>query len=176
VEPTWITKTDPVHHPVRFLGSIWQQQMKARFGVERPLTPKEYGQLKTLRQRLGELTQPLIEWIVDPVNWWHFCQEVRAGWKTIFVPDYPDIDFLLGRRGVALRVMRAKLSNSSEGAEFVKKVDEREFREIKTLLLAAYVEGDTDKRTKVESAKTLVQMQRTFIELMEASEVDSQGA
>ena len=175
MKPSWVTKTDPVHHPVRFLESIWQQQMKARFGAERPFTDKEWGQLKTLRLRLGDLTQPLIEWVVDPVNWWHFCQEVRAGWKTIFIPEYPHVGFLLARKAVAVRVMRAKLSNSSEGAEFVKKVDEREFGEIKTLLLAAYVEGDADKRAKVESAKTLIQMQKIFIEMMETSEVGSQA-
>ena len=71
--------------------------------------------------------------------------------------------------------MRAELSHSSEGAEFVKKVDEREFREIKTLLLAAYVEGDADKRAKVENAKTLDQMQKLFVEMMEASEVSRGG-
>jgi len=168
VKPSWITKTDPVHHPVRFLESIWQQQMKARFGAERPFTDKEWGQLKTLRLRLGDLTQPLIEWIVDPVNWWHFCQEVRAGWKTIFIPNFPAIGFLLLRRGVALRVMRIKLSNSSEGAEFVKKVEAKEYQQMKTLLVTAYAKGDPERLTKIEAAKTLTDIQKVFVEMADA--------
>ena len=89
--------------------------MKAKFSMaEQPLTSKEFGQLKALRLHLGDLTQPLIEWVVDPGNWWHFCQAVRAGWKTMPVPDDPNIGFLLCRRGVALRVMRSKLGGSSE--------------------------------------------------------------
>src|SRR5690242_20737804 len=99
--------------------------MKAKFCLaERPFTSKEFGQLKTLRMHWGhELTHDVIQWIVDPVNWWHFCQEVRAGWKTLFVPPCPHIGFLLSRRGVALRVMRSQLSKSPEGAEFVKKLE-----------------------------------------------------
>ena len=165
MKPSWISKTDPEKYPVRFLGDIWQQQMKAKFGAERPFTDKEWGQLKVLRQRLGELAQPLIRWIVDPVNWWHFCQEVRAGWKMPFIPDYPDVGFLLGRRGVALRVMRSKLSNTTEGAEFVKKVEEKEYQSIKSLLLAAYANGNSELVAKIETAKSLTAMQKIFVEV-----------
>lgn len=143
--------------------------MKAKFDMpEPPFTGKEFGQMRNLRMHMGDLTQPLIEWVVDPTNWWFFCQEVRKGWKTIFVPDYPDIGFLLGRRGVALRVMRAKLSNSAEGAEFVKKVEAREFQSIKTLLLTAYANGDAARVAKIEAATTLVEMQKVFLEMAKA--------
>jgi len=147
--------------------------MKSKFGVERPFTDREWGQLKTLRLHLGDLTQELIEWIVDPVNWWHFCQEVRKGWKTIFIPNYPDIGFLLGRRGVALRVMRSKLSESGTNIAFVKKLDEREFQQIKNLLLAAYVQGDPGRLAKIEAAKTLEDIQKVFNEMVGASTNDS---
>jgi hypothetical protein len=158
-----------VKHPTRFLASIWQQQLKAKFSMaERPLTPKELGQLKTLRSKLGDLTQPLIEWVVDPVNWWHFCQEVRAGWKTMFVPDDPDLGFLLERRGVALRVMRSQLSNSIEGAEFIKKLDEKEYQEVKALA-RVFATGDSERLAKVEAAKTLTDIQIALNEMLDDS-------
>lgn len=166
MKPSWVSKTDPEHHPVRFLASIWHQNMKANFGLaERPMTSKEFGQLKALRLHWGDLTREAIEWVVDPVNWWHFCQQVRAGWKTPFVPDYPDIGFLLGRRGVALRVMRTRLSNSGSGAEFVKKMDEKEYHRIKGLLLSAYADGKPERLARIEAAKTLTDIQRVFIEM-----------
>jgi hypothetical protein len=102
LKPSWVTKTDPEKHPVRFLASIWQQQMKANFGVaERPMTDKEFGQLKSLRLHLGDLTREVIEWIVDPIHWWHFCQQVLKESKNHRVSEGPDIGLLLLRRGSA---------------------------------------------------------------------------
>jgi hypothetical protein len=174
VKPSWVTKTDPVKYPVRFLGSLWQKQMGAKFSTaERPLTSKEYGQLKALRLHVGDLTQALIEWVVDPLNWWQFCQAVRAGWKTIFVPEYPDIGFLLGRRGVALRVMRSKVTGTPEGAEFVKKLDEKEYHGIKSLLLAAYTRGNPERLATIEAAKTLSEIQQVFNAIVGDSKADS---
>jgi hypothetical protein len=170
LKPSWVTKTDPEKHPVRSLASVWQQQMKANFGLaERPMTSKEFGQLKALRLHWGDLTREVVEWIVDSVNWWHFCQGVRAAWKTIFVPEYPDIGFLLSRRGVALKVMRSKLSDSTTGAEFVKKIDEKEFQQIKNLLLAAYVQGSAERLSKIETARTLEDIQKIFNGMVGAS-------
>jgi hypothetical protein len=155
LKPSWITKTDLEKHPDRFLASIWQQKMKANFGISVSLNGKEMGQLRNLRHYLGDLTRELIEWVVDPVNWWHFCQQVRAEAKTYFVPPEPHAGFLVLHRGRALRVMRSKLSNGSAGAEFVKKLDQREFDRIKTLLLAAFADGKPERLAKIEAAKTL---------------------
>jgi len=102
------------------------------------------------------------------VNWLHFCQEVRAGWKTIFIPKYPHVGFLLARKAVAVRVMRAKLSNSSEGAEFVKKVEAKEYQQMKTLLVTAYAKGNFERLTKIEAAKTLTEIQKVFVEMADA--------
>jgi hypothetical protein len=169
VIPSWVTKTDPVKHPVRFLASIWQERMKVNFSMAgRPFTDKEYGQLKTLRLHLGDFTQPLIEWIVDPVNWWLFCQEVRKRWKTIFVPEYPHIGFLLLRRGVALRVMRSKLRNTTEGTEFIKKLDDKEYQELRALALV-YAAGDPIRLAKVEAAKTLTDIRNVLNEMFDDS-------
>jgi hypothetical protein len=153
---------------VRFLGSVWQKQMKARFRAESPFGDRQWGQLKTLRQHVGDLTQPLIEWIVDPVNWWHFGQEVRKGWKTIFVPGDPDIGFLLKYRGVATRVMRSRLSNTTEGAAFIKKLDETQYQETKALALL-YAAGNSGRLAKVEAANTLTDIRNVLNEMFDDS-------
>jgi hypothetical protein len=84
----------------------------------------------------------------------HSLSDVESRLENNFYSDYPDTGFLLGRRGVALRVMRTNLSNSSEGTQFVKKVDERKFQEIKTLLLANDGAGShgLGHKTKVDPA------------------------
>ena len=170
MKPSWITKTDPEKHPVRFLASIWQQQMKANFGVaERPMTDKEFGQLKALRLHWGDLTREVVEWVVDPVNWWHFCQQVQAESKIHLVPDYPHVGFLLRHRGTGLRVMRSKLCNSGAGTDFIKRLDQRKYEETKVLLLAVYVEGKPERLAKIEQAKTLIDIQRVFIEMDEST-------
>jgi len=115
MQPTWITKTDPVRHPVRYMAKIWQSTMQERFGVVRPeFTPKEYGQLKTLMKHLGELTACVLNWSVDHANWWHFCQRVRVAHNIRFVPDRPEIGFLLRYRGHALQMMHARSQESAE--------------------------------------------------------------
>lgn len=173
LKPSWASKTDPEKHPVRFLASVWQQKMKSNFGVVGSMTPKELGQLKALRLHLGDLTRELIEWIVEPVNWWHFCQQVRAESKIHLVLDYPHIGFLLGHRGTALRVMRSKLCNSGAGADLVKRLDQREYEQMKALMLAVYAEGKPERLAKIEAAKTLIEIKKLFIEMMNESTADS---
>jgi len=166
MKPTWITKRDPEHHPVRFLEGLWQQRMKERFGVvQAEFTSKQYGQMKSLRKHLGDLTRDVVEWTIDPVNWWHFCQQVRAENKNQQISEYPDIGLLLLRRGTALRAMRSNLTDCPAGAEFLQKLEQREYDGIKALLLAVYAKGNPERLAKIAAAKTLADMQRVFIEL-----------
>ncbi|MGA7218883.1 MAG: hypothetical protein WBX38_11235, partial [Candidatus Sulfotelmatobacter sp.] len=92
-------------------------------------------QLRNLINALGDLTPDVIEWMLDSVNWWFFCQQVRAELKLHFVPDYPEVGFLSQYRGVALRLMHAKLCNSIAGADFIAKLEKRWYDERKQLLL-----------------------------------------
>jgi hypothetical protein len=165
LKPSWITKTDPKHHPVRFLAALWQQRMKERFGLfPAEFTPKQYGQMEHLRKHLGDLTHDVIEWVVDPVNWFFFCQQIRAENKNHRISEYPDVGLLLVCRGTALRAMRLQLSDCPAGAEFLNKLEQREYHRIKALLLAVYAGGKPERLAKIEAAKTLADMQRVFIE------------
>jgi len=74
MKPNWESKRDPKHHPVRFLAGLWQQRMKDNFRITVQLIPKEMGQLQSLRKALGDLSPDVVEWMLDPVNWWHFCR------------------------------------------------------------------------------------------------------
>jgi hypothetical protein len=169
MKPNWALKRDLEHHPVRFLAGLWQQRMTANFRVaERPLTPKELGQLKSLRKVLGDLTRDVIEWMVDPVNWWHFRQQIRAESKNHMVTEHPHIGLLVLRRGTALKVMRSKLSNCSAGAKFLRRLDHKEFEQMKTLALL-YAEGKPERLDRIEAAKTLTEIQKVFIDLVDES-------
>ena len=110
----------------------------------------------------------MIEWIVDPVNWWHFCQQVRAESKNHMVPEHPHIGLLVLRRGSALRVMRSKLSDCSAGADFLKRLDHKEFQPVKTLALV-FAEGNPERLAKIEAAKTLAEITKLFNEMMDES-------
>lgn len=163
----WKTKIDPAHHPVRFAAKLWQAKMQERFGIsEIHFASKQFGQLKTLLRHLNDLTPFVIDWSLDPVNWWHFCQQVRIAHKIHFMPDYPEVGFLLQYRGVALNLMHSKLKNSPEGAEFIQKLEKKKFEQIKNLLLV-YATGDSATSAKIASIKTLVEMELLFNEMME---------
>jgi hypothetical protein len=169
LKPEWTLKRDPECQPVRFLGGIWQQRLTANFGViATELTPKELGQLKSLRKALGDLTREVIEWMLNPVNWWHFCQQVRAESRLHHAPPHPHIGFLLAHRGRGLRIMRSKLRNSTAAADvnFCTKLDQLRYEQWKPLVLI-YAAVRPEWLAKIEAATTLIDMQRVFVELVD---------
>src|SRR5438067_6918380 len=136
LKPDWVLKRDPEHQPVRFLAGIWQQRMMANYGVVgRQLTPKELGQLKSLRKSLGDLTREVVEWMLNPVHWWQFCQQVRAELGLHHAPPHSHVGFLLAHHAIGLRVMRSKLRNSVATNDFVRKLERLRYRQMKTLVL-----------------------------------------
>ena len=164
MKPDWTSKTDPEQHPIRFLAALWQQRMTTNFrGMGRPLTPKEFGQLKSLRKDLGDLTHEVVEWMLDPVNWWHFCQQVRSDSVSHHAPPHPHVGYLLAHYKIGLKIMRSKLPNSPAGEDFVRRVDHRHYEQMRNLLLV-YAEGLPDRLSKIEAAKTLTDIRRVFIE------------
>jgi hypothetical protein len=164
MEPSWVLKRDPEHHPVRFLAGLWEKR------TEMQLTPKELGQLKSLRKALGDLTREVIEWMVDPVNWWHFCQQVRAESGLHTAPPHPHVGFLLRQHDRALKIMRWKLRDSTARApiDFCTRLDRLRHEQWKALVLV-YAHGVPDQLAKIENAKTLIDVQRVFIELVNES-------
>jgi hypothetical protein len=116
MKPSWVDKRDPVQHPIRFLAGLWQEKIKENFGIQQQLTPKELGQLKCLRKYLKDLTIDVVKWMLDPVNWWHFCQRAKVEHKLKFVPDRPEVGFLLQYRGHAVEIMNASTAKAELSA------------------------------------------------------------
>ena len=69
--------------------------------------------------------------------------------------------------------MRSQMCNPLTGADFVKKLDQREYERIKTLLLAVYADGKPERLAKIETAKTLTDIHELFIEMTDESTTDS---
>jgi hypothetical protein len=148
---------------VRFLAGLWQKRLATTSGsAERQLTPKELGQLKMLKEALGELTRDVIAWMSDPVNWWHFCQQVCVESKVHTAPPVPHLGFLLAHYGIGLRLMRSGLRGSPAPADFIQTLDQRRYEQLKTLLVVL-ADGLPERLARIEAAKTLPDMQRVFV-------------
>ena len=143
MKPAWVSKTDPERHPVRFLSFLWQQRLANNPRVGGLYwTDKQYGQLKKLRESLGDLTQHVVEWMLIPENWWRFSQQVRTEGKLYRVPPDPDLGFLLKHHTRALKLMQWTLHESTDPADvtFVQKLNQLRFEQLKSLVLV-YAEG-----------------------------------
>jgi hypothetical protein len=80
------TSIDQAHTVMR-LAQTWTLVQEA------PLHPKEFGQLKCLRDRCGPDTLPIIEYVM---HWWpEFTDRVRQQTRFESVPPLPHVGFLL---------------------------------------------------------------------------------
>ena len=84
------------------LAQLWNRHIKTIYGDERPLMGKEFGQLKTLRSKLGALTGEVISWTLD--NWHSFSLETRDEVGLPCAPPTPHIGFLLKHHEIARRM------------------------------------------------------------------------
>ena len=132
MESAWRAKRDPDRHPVRYLAGLVEQRTGMQF------TPKEYGQLRNLRNELGEFTRDVIDWMGDPVHWWRFCQYVRAESRVHTTPAHFDVGFLLKQRTRALKCMRRELQQSTAPAHvsFCRRFDHRRYQGLRSFLVA----------------------------------------
>jgi len=160
MRPAWESNRDPEHHAVRFLAGVWEQ----RTGTQ--LTPKELGQLRDLRKALGDFTRDVIEWMLEPVHWWRFCQQVRAESGLHSAPPYPHVGFLLKHHGRALKHLRVEVHPSTAPAHvsFCMRLDRLRFEQLKTFLLATGA-ATSEWQARVNAAQTLTDLQRVFIDL-----------
>lgn len=89
--------------PVPVLAALWQSRMKTLFGVVgKPLTPRDFGQLKKLRTCLGGVTSELIDWALN--NWGSFATKAAAEAGIGVWPAHPHIGFLLAHHALALEL------------------------------------------------------------------------
>jgi len=62
------------------------------------------------------------------------------------------------------------LRKSNPEADIVKRLEHKQYEEIKTLLIAAYAVGRPEWLAKIAGAKTLTEIQQAFIEIVDASD------
>jgi hypothetical protein len=65
--------------------------------------------------------------------------------------------------------MHSRLRHSKPTSDFVVRLERRRCENLKTLLLAAFAEGKPQRLVKIEKPKTLTDMQRVFIEMVDES-------
>lgn len=83
-------------------------------------------------------------------------------------PSDPQIGFLLTHRNRALKIMRRELRDSSAPADidFGRRLDRLRYEQWKALALV-YAEGIPERLAKIGTAKTLTDIQRVFIEIVD---------
>jgi hypothetical protein len=108
--------------------------------------------------------------MLQPENWWHFSQQVRAEAKLYRVPPYPEIGFLLLHRNRALRIMCEALRSSHDPADvaFVQRLDKVRFEQFKTFAVV-FSQGKQERLVRIEQAKSLPEIQQVFIEVLDDS-------
>jgi hypothetical protein len=141
------------------LAVLWQTSI-ARLSVEtekKPLTPRQFGQLKLLRNGLGDITWAVIDWALN--NWWWFSQAARACAGLPCAPATPHIGFLLAHYDVAVNRMVeiAKQTNTVGSAEFLEQVDRLVFDQLKHALQED-CEGHPEWLAKIDAATTTEQL------------------
>jgi hypothetical protein len=90
---------------VPVLAALWQARVKMIFNAEKNPTHREFGQLKMLRDRLGDTATEAIHWALN--NWSRFSNEAKARTGLPSAPPAPHIGFLLAHYDVALSLMYA---------------------------------------------------------------------
>jgi hypothetical protein len=161
-----------VKRSVPFLAQMWQANMARMNGVveQKPLTPRQFGQLKLLRNLLEDITWDVMLWALE--NWTRFSQEakIRAGLPC--APADPHIGFLLAHHEVAVNLMYkiAKSTNTVGAAQFIKNVDRLIYENLKNDAVKA-CEGDPELLAMVEAAKTLDDLHKIMALLVYRSSI-----
>lgn len=90
--------------PVPSMAGWWQRRRAAVVGaVKTPLTPKDLGQLKMLRERLGRWSFYVMNWVWD--NWSRFSEKAKDEAGLSSAPSKPHIGFLLSHHHRAVNLM-----------------------------------------------------------------------
>jgi hypothetical protein len=109
------TKQKSVSSSVPALAGLWRSRVEAPFTFTKPLTPREFGQLKTLRNRLGDLTGQVMEWALN--NWGSFAPQAAIEAGSGQWPIHPHIGFLLVHHTVALKLQTIATSTGAHPSQ-----------------------------------------------------------
>jgi hypothetical protein len=103
---------------IPLVAHVWRKHLAKSLNQSvGPLTPQQYGQLKLLRNKVGETVLPLIEYAI--YNWEIFANNASSQAGYSVPPSVPNISFLLKHYRIALQLAydtakQKKLKNSSD--------------------------------------------------------------
>ena len=102
-----IKMSEPVCKPpsVITLGNMWRVNVEISFAVTKALTPKEFGQLKRLRDLLGLVAGEVVRWTIG--NWRTYSLEVQYSAGLPCHPAIPHVGFLLKHVETAVNMMHS---------------------------------------------------------------------
>jgi hypothetical protein len=131
-------------------------------------SPKKTHGTSFVSASIATHTREVIDWMLDSVNWWRFCQQVRAESGLHSAPPYPHIGFLLKQRSRVLKIMRVELGHSTVAAHvrFCTRLDQVRFVQLKTLILV-YSLGRSEWLPQIDAAHTVTDLQRLFIKVVD---------
>ena len=154
-----------MNRSVPFLAQMWQANMARMSGVveQKPLTPRQFGQLKLLRNGLEDITWDVMQWVLE--NWTRFSQEAKRCAGLPCAPSNPHIGFLLAHCNVAVSLMYdiAKSTNTVDATKFVKNVDQRTYEMLKKGAVED-CEGNPELLAMIEGAKTLQEIRKLLMQ------------
>jgi hypothetical protein len=98
------------------LEQLWRVRIETILGYDADdPTPKNFGQLKMLRQSLGDLSGEVIIWAVE--NWDDFASDAKIFAGLPSAPEFPHIGFLLTHHHVAVDLMYQQAKKKHEKSE-----------------------------------------------------------
>jgi hypothetical protein len=147
---------------------MWEQRMGTS------LTNKQYGQLRDLHKTLSDFTSDVITWLLVDAHWWHFGQSVVSQSGTYSPPPHPHVGFLLKHNRRALNFVRLQLGQSTDPThvEFCRRLDRVRVADWKALV-SVYSSGNPQWLAKITAADTITDLQRLFIEIIDADSTSS---
>ena len=95
------------------LAALWSRRCSICGTYQRPLTRKEWGQLKQLERYLGAQTHAVMEYALS--DWQRFGARAAADAGTSF-PGNPHIGFLLRHHAVAVQLMQQARSTAARSS------------------------------------------------------------
>ena len=162
-----VVKEKPKLQSVQDLAHSWKSHMNVIYEIEKPLTPKEFGQLKNLRDKLGDLTGEVLDHTLK--SWPTFCDRIKLDKALSFAPSVPNIGFLLVHAGTAINLMHSLTNITKEKSvadiDFTTKIDQlidQQETEVQEHSSEITSEGDLIASTSVQNPQISNMLDQQF--------------
>lgn len=137
------------------LGSLWNALMSAKYqGYEKALTKKEYGQLKQLKQKLGDKNEAAVNLAIK--DWIQFALQAKKEKGCVCVPEKPVIGFLLQNVDVIHSMLFSQIHDIKKAQEWESEKAKEEAEKEKAIAAAKADKEDIYYPTPEEVCATIM--------------------